>query len=71
MISIGMDVSKRKSTVAIINVMGEVLQIPFDIEYLQIGFQKLWDLIKDYPKDQVKFMVEVTGIYHLGLLNEL
>ena len=39
MISIGMDVSKRKSTVAIINVMGEVLQIPFDIEYLQIGFQ--------------------------------
>ena len=71
MISIGMDVSKRKSTVAIINVMGEVLQIPFDIEYLQIGFQKLWDLIKDYPKDQVKFMVEVTGICHLGLLNEL
>ena len=28
-------------------------------------------LIKDYPKDQVKFIMEATGIYHLGLLNEL
>ena len=50
MISIGIDVSKRKSTVAIINVMGEILQTPFDIEHSQIGLQKLWDLIKDYPK---------------------
>ena len=55
MISIGIDVSKRKSTVAIINVMGEILQTPFDIEHSQIGLQKLWDLIKDYPKDQVKY----------------
>ena len=37
----------------------------------RIGLQKLWDLIKDYPKDQVKFIMEATGIYHLGLLNEL
>ena len=71
MISIGIDVSKRRSTVAIINVMGEILQTPFDIEHSQIGLQKLWDLIKDYPKDQVKFIMEATGIYHLGLLNEL
>lgn len=71
MISIGIDVSKRKSTVAIINVMGEILQTPFDIEHSQIGLQKLWDLIKDYPKDQVKFIMEATGIYHLSLLNEL
>ena len=71
MISIGIDVSKRKSTVAIINVMGEILQTPFDIEHSQIGLQKLWDLIKDYPKDQVKFIMEATGIYRLGLLNEL
>ena len=71
MISIGIDVSKRKSTVAIINVMGEILQTPFDIEHSQIGLQKLWDLIKDYAKDQVKFIMEATGIYHLGLLNEL
>ena len=71
MISIGIDVSKRKSTVAIINVMGEILQTPFDIEHSQIGLQNLWDLIKDYPKDQVKFIMEATGIYHLGLLNEL
>ena len=71
MISIGIDVSKRKSTVAIINVMGEILQTPFEIEHSQHGLQKLLDLIKDYPKNQVRFIMEATGIYHLGLLNEL
>lgn len=71
MISIGIDVSKRKSTVAIINVMGEILQTPFDIEHSQNGIQKLLHLINEYPKDQVRFIMEATGIYHLGLLNEL
>lgn len=51
MISIRIDVSKRKSTVAIINVMGEVLQTYFDIEHSQSGLNKLFGLIKDYPKD--------------------
>lgn len=50
MISIGIDVSKRKSTVAIINVMGEILQIPFDIEHNQSGLNELFGLIKDYLK---------------------
>ena len=71
MISVGIDVSKRKSTVAMINVMGEVLQTPFDIEHNQSGLNHLFSLIKDYPKDQVRFIMEATGIYHLGLLNEL
>ncbi len=71
MISIGIDVSKRKSTVAIINVMGEILQTPFDIEHSQNGIHKLLHLINEYPKDQVRFIMEATGIYHLGLLNEL
>ena len=39
MISIGIDVSKRKSTVAIINVMGRNSTTPFDIEHSQIGLQ--------------------------------
>ena len=69
MISIGIDVPKRQSTVAIINVMGEVLQTPFDIEHSQNRIQKLLSLIKDYHKDQVRFIMEVTRIYHLGLLN--
>ncbi len=57
MISVGIDVSKRKSTVAIINVMGEVLQTPFDIEHNQNGLHYLFGLIKDYPKDQVRFII--------------
>lgn len=71
MISIGIDVSKRKSTVAIINVMGEILHTPFDIDHSQNGIQNLLRLIKDYPKEQVRFIMEATGIYHLGLVNEL
>ena len=71
MISIGIDVSKRKSTVAIINVMGEILHTPFDIDPSQNGIQNLLHLIKDYPKEQVRFIMEATGIYHLGLVNEL
>ena len=71
MISIGIDVSKRKSTVAIINVMGEILHTPFDIDHSQNGIQNLLHLIKDYPKEQVRFIMEATGIYHLGLVNEL
>ncbi len=58
-------------SMAIINVMGEVLQTPFDIEHSRDGLEKLWDLIKDYPKDQVRFIMEATGIYHLGLLKEI
>lgn len=42
MISIGIDVSKRKNTVAIINVMGEILQTPFDIEHNQSGLNELF-----------------------------
>lgn len=71
MISIGIDVSKRKSTVAIISVMGEILHTPFDIEHSQNGIQNLLQLIKDYPKEHVRFIMEATGIYHLGLVNEL
>lgn len=56
---------------AIINAMGEVLQIPFDIEHNQSGLHALFELIKDSPKDQVGFIMEATGIYHLGLLIEI
>ena len=71
MISIEINVSKRKSTVAIINVMGEILHTPFDIDHSQNEIQNLLRLIKDYPKEQVRFIMGETGIYHLGLVNEL
>ena len=71
MILVGMEGSKRKSTVAIINVMGEILQTPFDIEHSQNVIENLLELIKDYPKEQARFMMVATGIYHLGLVNEL
>lgn len=69
MISVGIDVSKRKSTVAIINVQGEVIHKPFDINHTVDGINALLNLFKNYPKDKVKIIMEATGIYHLGLLD--
>ena len=38
------------------NVMGEILPLPFKVEHPQNGVKELLDLIKDYRKDQVRFM---------------
>lgn len=69
MICVGIDVSKRKSTVAIINLLGEVLYKPFDVEHTKIGLNELFELLKPYAKDDVRVVMEATGIYHLGILN--
>ena len=71
MISVGIDISKRKSTAAILNVQGEVICSPFEFRHTKSGFEELLMYIKDYPKDEVKFVMEATGIYHLALLEFL
>lgn len=68
MYSIGIDVSKGKSTVAIITIEGEVISEPFEIEHTKSGFDLILDKIKDIPKDEIKFIMEATGIFHKSLL---
>lgn len=71
MISVGIDISKRKSTAAILNVQGEIIREPFEFEHTKTGFKNLLSYVKDIHSNEVKFIMEATGIYHLTLLNFL
>ena len=71
MISVGIDVSKRKSMAAIISLEGEVIHSPIEFEHTQMGLQSLLDEVASYPVEDVRFILESTGVYHLGILNYL
>ena len=71
MYAVGIDVSKGKSTVAIITTDGEVIEKPFEIQHNQEGINYLLNKIKNFTKEEVKFLMEATGHYHLPLLNSL
>lgn len=66
--SVGIDVSMGKSTIAIISTDGEVISEPFEIEHTKSGFNLILEKIKDIPKDNIKFVMESTGIYCKSLL---
>lgn len=71
MYAVGIDVSKGKSTVAIMTTEGEVVENSFEIEHNQDGLNYLLDKVKDYSKEEIKFLMESTGHYHLPILNAL
>jgi transposase len=70
MYAIGIDVSKGKSTVAI-NFEGKLLEKPFNIEHTEDGVNELLTKLDGAEKNQVKFVMEATGVYHLPLLTKL
>jgi len=70
MYAIGIDVSKGKSTIAI-NVNGSLLERPFEISHTEEGIKMLLEKIKGIQKDEIKFVMEATGIFHLPLLTKL
>jgi len=63
MISVGIDVSKGKSTVCVMKPGGEVLAPPFEILHTREGVLSLVRLIETYD-DDVKVVLEDTGYYH-------
>ncbi len=71
MYAVGIDVSKRKSTVSIITLEGEIIESPFEINHDQEGLKILLSKIKNYKKEDIKFLMEATGHYHLPLLSTL
>lgn len=71
MYAVGVDVSKGKSTISIITTDGEVIERPFEISHDQEGFNTLLSKVEKYNKDEIKFLMEATGHYHLPLLNAL
>ena len=67
MISVGIDVSKGKSTICILKPGGEVLQPPFEINHTADGLESLVALIKSFD-EEVRVVLEDTGHYHLPVV---
>lgn len=62
---VGIDISKGKSTIAILTMAGEAIEEPFEISHDVNGLKLLEEKIKDIPKDDLKIIMEETGTYHL------
>lgn len=70
MISVGIDVSKGKSTVCIMKPCGEVLKPPFEMLHSMDDMMHLVKLIKSYD-EEVRVILEDTGHYHLPVVTLL
>lgn len=70
MISVGIDVSKDKSTICIIKPYGETVKKPYDANHTDEELSKLVELISSFDED-VKVVMEATGHYHLPVLSYL
>jgi transposase len=60
--SVGIDVSKGKSTIAILRPFGEVVYAPFDIEHTSAGLDTLVERIKSLS-GETRVVMEYTGRY--------
>lgn len=70
MISVGIDVSKNRSTVCILKPYGEILMKPFEIEHSSKDLEYLSSIISNL-NDEIKVVMEATGIYHVPVLKYL
>lgn len=70
MISVGIDVSKGKSTVCIMKPCGEILEPPFDIDHTADELDSLISLIKSFD-EETRVVMEDTGHYHLPVATYL
>ena len=61
--AVGIDVSKGRSTVAILRPLGEVIQTPKDIYHDSVSLEHLADKILALGED-TKVLMEATGRYH-------
>ncbi|NRT35886.1 transposase [Clostridium beijerinckii] len=70
MISVGIDVSKEKSTVCILKPYGEIVRSPYEITHTESQIAELVSMIKCLD-DEVRIVMEATGNYHLPVLSFL
>ena len=68
--AVGIDVSKGKSTVAVLQPGGTILRKPFDVEHSISGLKELRDYILSLDGD-TKTVLECTGRYHEPILHSL
>ena len=70
MISVGIDVSKGKSTVCILKPYGEIIASPFEVMHTERELKNLSQMILRLD-GEVRIIMEATGIYHLPVLSTL
>lgn len=70
MISVGIDVSKEKSTICILKPYGEILSSPFEILHTEKQLSELVTMLKRLD-EEVRVVMEATGAYHLPVLSYL
>ena len=70
MISVGIDVSKGKSTVCILKPYGEIVCSPFEVQHVDNELNSLHDLLSKLD-GEIRIVMEATGVYHLPILTYL
>ena len=68
--AVGIDVSKGKSTVAIMRPYGEIVASPFEINHTEDDFKKLVSQIQKLHGES-RIIMESTGLYYEPLANYL
>ncbi len=68
--AVGIDVSKRKSTVAVIQPFGVVIAEPFDVLHTESDLKELVTFIKSLS-GETKVVMEYTGTYYEPIANAL
>ena len=67
MISVGIDVSKGKSTVFICKPYGEIVSSPFEVKHTEKGLSELATMLNLFD-EETKVVMESTGNYHYPIL---
>lgn len=70
MVSVGIDVSKEKSTVCILKPYGEIVCSPFGMSHVEKELESLAEMLGRLD-GEVRVIMEATGIYHLPVLTFL
>lgn len=70
MISVGIDVSKGKSTACAIKPCGEIVVSPFEFQHKETDLKSLCDMFRRM-NDEIRIVMEATGIYHLPVATYL
>ena len=68
--AVGIDVSKGKSTVAIMRPLGEIVAKPFEVAQTSTGMQELLSCLAAMEGD-TRIIMEHTGHYHIPVAAEL
>jgi transposase len=70
MISIGIDISKDKSTICALKSGSETIWKPFDLKHLQSDMQSFISKLEALT-GELRIVMEATGKYHLPILYSL